>query len=65
MIAGLEEISGGEIRIDGERVNEQRGRPRLAMVFQTYALYPHMTVKQNMAFGLENIKMPKARSPGA
>jgi len=58
MIAGLEDISSGEIRIEGERVNElgaaQRG---LAMVFQSYALYPHMTVWQNLAFGLENMKM--------
>jgi multiple sugar transport system ATP-binding protein len=58
MIAGLEGITSGEIRIDGQRVNElgaaQRG---LAMVFQSYALYPHMTVWQNLAFGLENLKM--------
>jgi multiple sugar transport system ATP-binding protein len=58
MIAGLEDISSGEIRIDGQRVNElgaaQRG---LAMVFQSYALYPHMTVWQNLAFGLENMKL--------
>ncbi len=60
MIAGLEEISGGELRIDGERVNEQRASERgLAMVFQTYALYPHMTVRQNLAFGLENMQTPK------
>jgi multiple sugar transport system ATP-binding protein len=60
MIAGLEDISGGELRIDGERVNEQRASERgLAMVFQTYALYPHMTVRENLAFGLENIKTPK------
>jgi multiple sugar transport system ATP-binding protein len=60
MIAGLEEISGGELRIDGVRVNEQRASERgLAMVFQTYALYPHMTVRENLAFGLENIKTPK------
>ncbi|MGB3501773.1 MAG: sn-glycerol-3-phosphate ABC transporter ATP-binding protein UgpC [Mesorhizobium sp.] len=61
MIAGLEDISGGELRIDGQRVNEQRASERgLAMVFQTYALYPHMTVRQNLAFGLENIRTPKA-----
>ena len=61
MIAGLEDISGGELRIDNSRVNEQRASERgLAMVFQTYALYPHMTVRQNLAFGLENIKTPKA-----
>ncbi|MDP3897310.1 MAG: ABC transporter ATP-binding protein [Mesorhizobium sp.] len=60
MIAGLEDISGGELRIDGARVNEQRASERgLAMVFQTYALYPHMTVRENLAFGLENIKTPK------
>ncbi|WP_187968346.1 ABC transporter ATP-binding protein [Aquibium microcysteis] len=60
MIAGLEDITGGELRIDGQRVNEQRASERgLAMVFQTYALYPHMTVRQNLAFGLENIRTPK------
>ncbi|MBP0616581.1 ABC transporter ATP-binding protein [Jiella mangrovi] len=60
MIAGLESITGGELRIDGTRVNEQRAAERgLAMVFQTYALYPHMTVRENLAFGLENIKTPK------
>ena len=61
MIAGLEEISGGDLMIAGERVNDQRAAERgLAMVFQTYALYPHMSVRQNLAFGLENIRMPKA-----
>jgi len=61
MIAGLEEITGGELRIDGERVNEQRAAERgLAMVFQTYALYPHMSVRQNLAFGLENVRMARA-----
>ncbi|MBO0661212.1 sn-glycerol-3-phosphate ABC transporter ATP-binding protein UgpC [Jiella sp. MQZ9-1] len=60
MIAGLEEISSGELRIDGTCVNEQRAAERgLAMVFQTYALYPHMTVRENLGFGLENIKTPK------
>jgi multiple sugar transport system ATP-binding protein len=60
MIAGLEDITGGELKIDGQRVNEQRASERgLAMVFQTYALYPHMTVRQNLAFGLENIGTPK------
>lgn len=60
MIAGLEDITGGELRIDGQRVNEQRASERgLAMVFQTYALYPHMTVRENLAFGLENIRTPK------
>ncbi|CAN5622681.1 sn-glycerol-3-phosphate ABC transporter ATP-binding protein UgpC [soil metagenome] len=61
MIAGLEEITGGDLMLDGERVNDQRASERgLAMVFQTYALYPHMSVRQNLAFGLENIRMPKA-----
>lgn len=54
MIAGLEEISGGEIRIGGERVNHTPPSQRnIAMVFQNYALYPHMSVYRNMAFGLE------------
>ncbi len=61
MIAGLERISGGELTIDGDRMNEvppaQRG---IAMVFQSYALYPHMTVRDNMAFALQIAKMPKA-----
>ena len=61
MIAGLEPISGGKLLIDGEVMNEvpaaQRG---IAMVFQSYALYPHMSVYQNLAFGLETAKMPKA-----
>jgi multiple sugar transport system ATP-binding protein len=61
MIAGLETISGGEVRIDGRRVNELSAAQRgLAMVFQSYALYPHMTVRQNLAFGLENLRTPKA-----
>jgi multiple sugar transport system ATP-binding protein len=60
MIAGLEPISEGELRIDGVRVNEiPAARRGLAMVFQSYALYPHMTVRQNLAFGLENLKTPK------
>jgi multiple sugar transport system ATP-binding protein len=60
MIAGLEDITEGELRLDGKRVNEQRASERgLAMVFQTYALYPHMTVRENLAFGLENIRTPK------
>ncbi len=60
IIAGLDTPSGGEIRIDGERVNERTAAERgLAMVFQSYALYPHMTVRQNLAFGLQNQRMPK------
>jgi multiple sugar transport system ATP-binding protein len=54
MIAGLEEISGGELRIDGERMNEVAPAKRqIAMVFQSYALYPHMSVYDNLAFGLQ------------
>jgi multiple sugar transport system ATP-binding protein len=61
MIAGLEEISAGELRIGGERVNERSASERgLAMVFQSYALYPHMSVRQNLAFGLENLRTPRA-----
>ena len=53
MIAGLEEITSGELFIDGERVNEVPPSKRgIAMVFQSYALYPHMTVYDNMAFGM-------------
>src|SRR5688500_1082468 len=51
MIAGLEDISSGELTIGGERVNEKAPKDRdIAMVFQSYALYPHMTVRQNIAF---------------
>ena len=61
IICGLEEASSGDILIDGQRVNHLRAADReLAMVFQSYALYPHMTVYQNMAFGLENIGTAKA-----
>jgi multiple sugar transport system ATP-binding protein len=60
IICGLEEASSGDILIDGQRVNHLRAADReLAMVFQSYALYPHMTVHQNMAFGLENIGTAK------
>jgi len=53
MLAGLEEISGGDILIDGEVVNDRESKDRdIAMVFQSYALYPHMTVRENMAFSL-------------
>lgn len=62
MIAGLEEISSGDLLIDGERVNDVPPDKRgLAMVFQTYALYPHMTVAENMAFSLRLAGMPKAQ----
>ncbi|MFD1645655.1 ABC transporter ATP-binding protein [Haloarchaeobius litoreus] len=54
MVAGLESITSGELRLAGERINERKPADRnTAMVFQSYALYPHMTVKQNMSFGLE------------
>ena len=60
MIAGLEEISSGELRIDGELMNDVPSKGRgIAMVFQSYALYPHMTVFDNMAFGLKLRKVPK------
>lgn len=59
MIAGLEEISGGEIYIDGTLVNDIAPKDRdIAMVFQNYALYPHMTVYENMAFSLKLKKVP-------
>jgi multiple sugar transport system ATP-binding protein len=61
MIAGLVGISSGELRIGGERVNEKPPKDRdIAMVFQSYALYPHMTVRQNIAFPLTLAKMKKA-----
>lgn len=61
MIAGLEEISKGSIYIDGRKVNDVPPKNRdIAMVFQNYALYPHMTVYKNMAFGLKLRKFPKA-----
>ncbi len=60
MIAGLEQISGGEIRIGDKRVNDLPPKARdIAMVFQNYALYPHMTVRENMAFSLELAKQDK------
>ncbi|HAO33145.1 MAG TPA: sn-glycerol-3-phosphate ABC transporter ATP-binding protein UgpC [Candidatus Competibacter sp.] len=61
MIAGLESISDGELSIDGRRVNDLSPAERgIAMVFQTYALYPHMTVRDNMGFSLKLAKVPKA-----
>jgi len=60
MIAGLEEITAGDIFIDGQRVNDVAPKDRdIAMVFQNYALYPHMSVYENMAFGLKLRKLPK------
>ncbi len=61
MVAGLEDISSGDLLIDGERVNDLPPKDRnIAMVFQNYALYPHMTVYENMAFGLRIRKLPDA-----
>ncbi len=61
MIAGLESITSGEIWIGGKRVDQlPPGERGVSMVFQSYALYPHMTVRDNMSFGLRNIKTPKA-----
>src|SRR6266536_2447163 len=61
MIAGLEDISDGELRIGGKVVNQMAPKDRdIAMVFQSYALYPHMTVRDNMAFALKLAKTPKA-----
>ena len=60
MIAGLEEITSGELVIDGKTMNDVMPKDRdIAMVFQSYALYPHMSVYDNMAFGLKLKKMPK------
>jgi multiple sugar transport system ATP-binding protein len=61
MIAGLEPISGGELSIGGVRMNDTAASQRgIAMVFQSYALYPHMSVYKNMSFGLETARMAKA-----
>ncbi len=60
MVAGLEEISSGELYIDGQLMNERQPKDRdIAMVFQSYALYPHMTVYDNMAFSLKLHKVPR------
>jgi multiple sugar transport system ATP-binding protein len=61
MIAGFEEISSGDLYIDGKRMNEEAPRDRgISMVFQNYALYPHMTVEKNIGYGLKNMKVPEA-----
>src|SRR5690349_9174041 len=61
MIAGLESVSGGRITIGDRIVNDVRASERdIAMVFQSYALYPHMTVRQNMEFALTLRKLPRA-----
>ena len=60
MVAGLEDISSGDLFIDGKRMNDVEPKDRdIAMVFQNYALYPHMSVYDNMAFGLKLRKVPK------
>jgi multiple sugar transport system ATP-binding protein len=60
IIAGLETLDEGEVRLDGERIDHlPPGKRGVAMVFQHYALYPHMTVRENMAFGLRNARVPK------
>jgi len=61
MVAGFEEITSGDLFIDGKRVNEVAPKDRgIAMVFQNYALYPHMTVEKNIGYGLRNMKVPEA-----
>src|SRR5450432_2435533 len=61
MLAGLEQITSGEIRIGGARVNEVSPRDRdIAMVFQNYALYPHLSVYDNIGYGLRVRRVPKA-----
>jgi multiple sugar transport system ATP-binding protein len=65
MIAGLEDISGGEIAIGGNVINDVAPKSRdIAMVFQNYALYPHMTIRENMEFALQLKKVPKAEIDG-
>jgi multiple sugar transport system ATP-binding protein len=66
MIAGLESVSAGEIRIDGRLVNSVAPKDRdIAMVFQSYALYPTMTVRQNITFGMESRRVPRAQQDDA
>ncbi len=63
MVAGLEDITSGDVLIDGKRVNDVAPKDRdIAMVFQSYALYPNMTVYENMAFTLELRRSPRTRS---
>ena len=61
MVAGLEDITDGELKIGGQVVNDKTPKDRdIAMVFQNYALYPHMTVRENMGFALKLARTPKA-----
>ncbi len=61
IVAGLEDATAGDVLIGGQRINDVAAADRgVAMVFQSYALYPHMTVRQNLDFGLQNVRMPKA-----
>src|SRR3990170_3000302 len=61
MVAGLEDITAGKLRIDGQVVNDKAPKDRdIAMVFQNYALYPHMTVRENMGFALKLAKTDQA-----
>ena len=65
MVAGLESVSAGEVQIGGVRVNEKEPMDRdIAMVFQNYALYPHMSVRQNMGYGLKIAGMPRGTCDG-
>ena len=60
IIAGLETLDAGEVRLDGKRIDTlPPGDRGVAMVFQHYALYPHMSVRENMAFGLRNMRVPE------
>ena len=63
MIAGFESVTSGDLMIRGKRVNDQPPEKRpTSMIFQNYALFPHMNVRQNVLFGLEVKNMPRGRS---
>jgi multiple sugar transport system ATP-binding protein len=65
MVAGLEDVTQGELKIGDEVVNERAPKDRdIAMVFQNYALYPHMTVRENMGFALSLAKTPREEISG-
>ncbi|SDE23308.1 multiple sugar transport system ATP-binding protein [Paracoccus isoporae] len=66
MIAGLEDVTSGDVRLDGDRINDLAPAKReIAMVFQTYALYPHLSVRDNMGLGLKQLGTPKAQITAA